>query len=226
MEKVKFTGIPREMIALRVSKEIKDGDYVNLGIGIPTLVSNWIEGRDIMLQAEIGMLKSGPLTGEPELINQDLINASCQPVLELPGTIYFDILESFTMIRGGRMNIVVMGALQANDKGDYAGWANPSRGLEVGNIGGSMDLCVGADKLFLAMEHVAVDGNPKIVKKLTFPPTTTGKVNMIFTDLAVMEITPKGLLLKEVAPGLTAQDVQSVTEPKLIVSPDLKEIEF
>jgi len=226
MEKVKLEGIPREMIALRVSKEIKDGDYVNLGIGIPTLISNWIEGRDIMLQSEIGMLKSGPLTGEPELINQDLINASCQPVLELPGTIYFDILESFTMIRGGRMNMVVMGALQANDKGDYAGWANPSRGLDVGNIGGSMDLCVGADKLFLAMEHVAVDGNPKIVKKLTFPPTTAGKVNMIFTDLAVMEVTPKGLLLKEVAPGLTAKDVQSVTEPKLIVSPDLKEIEF
>ena len=226
MEKVKLEGIPREMIALRISKEIKDGDYVNLGIGIPTLISNWIEGRDIMLQAEIGMLKSGPLLPMKELINQDCINASCQAVLELPGTIYFDILESFTMIRGGRMNIVVMGALQANDKGDYAGWANPSRGLDVGNIGGSMDLCAGADKLFLAMEHVAVDGNPKIVKKLTFPPTTAGKVNMIFTDLAVMEVTPKGLLLKEVAPGLTAKDVQSVTEPKLIISPDLKEIEF
>jgi 3-oxoacid CoA-transferase B subunit len=226
MEKVKLEGIPREMIALRVSKEIKDGDYVNLGIGIPTLISNWIEGRDIILQSEIGMLKTGPLTGEEELINQDCINASCQPVIEIPGTIYFDILESFTMIRGGKMNVVVMGALQANDKGDYAGWANPSRGLEVGNIGGSMDLCAGADKLFLAMEHVAVDGKPKILKKLTFPPTTSGKVNMIFTDLAVMEVTPKGLLLKEVAPGLTAKDVQSVTEPKLIISPDLKEIEF
>jgi 3-oxoacid CoA-transferase B subunit len=226
MEKVKLEGIPREMIALRVSKEIKDGDYVNLGIGIPTLISNWIEGRDIILQSEIGMLKTGPLTGEEELINQDCINASCQPVIEIPGTIYFDILESFTMIRGGKMNVVVMGALQANDKGDYAGWANPSRGLEVGNIGGSMDLCAGADKLFLAMEHVAVDGSPKILKKLTFPPTTAGKVNMIFTDLAVMEVTPKGLLLKEVAPGLTAKDVQSVTEPKLIISPALKEIEF
>jgi len=226
MEKVKLTGIPREMIALRVSKEIKDGDYVNLGIGIPTLISNWIEGRDVILQAEIGMLKSGPLVTDEALIDQDCINASCQAVIELPGTIYFDILESFTMIRGGRMNIVVMGALQANDKGDYAGWANPSRGLEVGNIGGSMDLCAGADKLFLAMEHVAVDGNPKIVKNLTFPATTAGKVNMIFTDLAVMEVTSKGLLLKEIAPGLTAKDVQSVTEPKLIISPDLKEIEF
>jgi len=226
MEQVKLEGIPREMIALRVSKEIKDGDYVNLGIGIPTLVSNWIEGRDIMLQSEIGMLKTGPLTDEEELTDQDLINASCQPVVELPGTIYFDILESFTMIRGGRMNVVVMGALQANDKGDYAGWANPSRGLDVGNIGGSMDLCVDADKLFLAMEHVTVDGSFKILKELTFPPTTAGKVNMIFTDLAVMEITPEGLLLKEVAPGLTVKDVQSVTEPKLIVSPDLKEMEF
>jgi 3-oxoacid CoA-transferase B subunit len=226
MEKVKLTGIPREMIALRISKEIKDGDYVNLGIGIPTLISNWIEGRDIMLQGEIGLLKSGPLVTDEAMIDQDCINASCQPIIEIPGTIYFDILESFTMIRGGRMNLVVMGALQVNDKGDYAGWANPSRGLDVGNIGGSMDLVAGADRLFLAMEHVAVDGNPKVVKKLTFPPTTTGKVNMIFTDLAVMEVTPKGLLLKEVAPVLTAKDVQSVTEPKLIVSPDLKEIEF
>ena len=226
MEKVKLTGIPREMIALRISKEIKDGDYVNLGIGIPTLISNWIEGRDIMLQGEIGLLKSGPLVTDEAMNDQDCINASCQPIIEIPGTIYFDILESFTMIRGGRMNLVVMGALQVNDKGDYAGWANPSRGLDVGNIGGSMDLVAGADRLFLAMEHVAVDGNPKVVKKLSFPPTTTGKVNMIFTDLAVMEVTPKGLLLKEVAPGLTAKDVQSVTEPKLIISPDLKEIEF
>ncbi len=226
MQKTRLPGIAREMIALRISREIKDGDYVNLGIGIPTLVSNWIEGRDIMLQSEIGMLKTGPLTSDNSLIDQDLINASCQPVMELPGTMYFDILESFTMIRGGRMSIVVMGALQANDKGDYAGWANPSRGLEVGNIGGSMDLCAGADKLFLAMEHVAVDGNPKIVKHLTFPPTTSGKVNMIFTDLAVMEVTPMGLLLKEVAPGLTPQDVQSVTEPTLLISPQIKEIEF
>jgi 3-oxoacid CoA-transferase B subunit len=226
MEKVKLTGIPREMIALRISKEINDGDYVNLGIGIPTLVSNWIEGRDIMLQGEIGLLKSGPLVTDEAMVDQDCINASCQPIIEIPGTIYFDILESFTMIRGGRMNLVVMGALQVNDKGDYAGWANPSRGLDVGNIGGSMDLVAGADRLFLAMEHVAVDGNPKVVKKLSFPPTAAGKVNMIFTDLAVMEVTPKGLLLKEVAPGLTAKDVQSVTEPKLIISPDLKEIEF
>jgi len=222
---MKLEGIPREMIALRVSKEINDGDYVNLGIGIPTLISNWIEGKDVILQSEIGMLKTGPLADE-NMVNQDLINASCQPVIELPGTIYFDILESFTMIRGGRMGVVVMGAMQVNEKGDYAGWANPERGLDIGNIGGSMDLCAGAKKLFLAMEHTTKEGAPKIVKHLTFPATTAGKVNMIFTDLAVMEVTPKGLLLKEVASGYTAKDIQSVTEPKLIISPDLKEIEF
>jgi 3-oxoacid CoA-transferase subunit B len=225
MKQMRLEGIPREMIALRVSKEINDGDYVNLGIGIPTLVSNWIEGKEVILQSEIGMLKTGPLADGDD-VNHDLINASCQAVVEMPGTVYFDILESFTMIRGGRMNIVVMGAMQVTDKGDYAGWANPERGLEIGNIGGSMDLCAGAKKLFLAMEHTSKSGQAKVVKKLTFPATTAGKVNMIFTDLAVMEVTPKGLLLKEVAPGLTAQDVQSVTEPKLIISPDLKEIEF
>ena len=222
---MRFEGIPREMIALRVSKEIKDGDYVNLGIGIPTLISNWIEGKDMILQAEIGMLKNGPIADESQM-NQDLINASCQPVVELPGTVYFDILESFSMIRGGRMDVVVMGALQANGRGDYAGWANPERGLDIGNVGGSMDLCAGAKKLFLAMEHTSKDGKAKIVNEISFPLTASGKVNMIFTDLAVMEVTPRGLLLKEVAPGLTAADVQSVTEPKLIISPDLKEIEF
>jgi 3-oxoacid CoA-transferase B subunit len=221
----KFEGLSREMIALRVSKEINDGDYVNLGIGIPTLVSNWVEGKEVMLQSEIGMLKTGPLAFDGDT-NQDLINASCQCVLEIPGTVYFDIVESFSMIRGGRMNVVVMGALQVNGKGDYAGWANPERGLDIGNIGGSMDLCAGASKLFLAMEHTTREGNPKIVKQLSFPPTTAGKVNMIFTDLAVLEVTPKGLVLKEMAAGLTAKDIQSVTEPELILSPDLKEIEF
>jgi len=223
---MKFEGLSREMIALRASKEIKDGDYVNLGIGIPTLISNWIEGRDVILQSEIGMLKTGPLAlGEG--VDQDLINASCQPVALLPGTACFDIVESFSMIRSGRMDVVVMGALQVDEQGDYAGWANPARGLMgVGNIGGSMDLAVGAKKLLITMEHITNDGQPKIVKELTYPATTEGKVNMIFTDLAVIEVTPKGLLLKEVYPGLTPEDIQSVTEPKLIISPDMKEIEL
>jgi len=197
---MKLEGIPREMIALRVSKEIKDGDYVNLGIGIPTLISNWTEGKDIILQAEIGMLKNGPLA-DGDMVNQDLINASCQPVMELPGTVYFDIVDSFTMIRGKRMDVVVMGAMQVNARGDYAGWANPERGLDIGNIGGSMDLCAGAKKLFLAMEHTTREGNAKIVNEITFPPTTAGKVNMIFTDLAVMEVTRKGWCSKKSPPA-------------------------
>jgi len=221
----KFEGLAREMIALRISKEINDGDYVNLGIGIPTLISNWIEGRDITLQSEIGMLKTGPLA-DGEDVNQDLINASCQAVVALPGSAFFDISESFSMIRGGRMDVVVMGALQVNARGDYAGWANPARGLMVGNIGGSMDLCAGAKKLFLAMEHTTNDGKPKVLNELTYPATAKGVVNKIFTDLCVLEVTPKGLLLQEIFPGLSVEDLQSVTEPKLIISKELKEIEF
>ena len=221
----KFEGLSREMIALRASKEIKDGDYVNLGIGIPTLISNWLEGRDIILQSEIGMTKTGPLAFGDD-VDQDLINASCQPVNELPGTAYFDIVESFSMIRGGYMDVIVVGSLQIDPRGSCAGWANPARGLEVGNIGGSMDLAAGANKVLIAMEHTTKDGQPKLVKQLSYPCTARYKANMIFTNLAVIEVTPQGLLLKEVYPGLTPEDIQSVTEPKLIVSPELKEIEL
>jgi 3-oxoacid CoA-transferase B subunit len=225
-QKVHLKGLSRELIALRVAQELDDGDYVNLGIGIPTLISDWIEGRDIILQSEIGMLKTGPLATGEEDIDQDLINASCQPVTALPGSAYFDIVESFGMIRGGHIDVAVMGALQINARGDYAGWSNPARGLFVGNIGGSMDLCAGAKKLYIAMEHVTKDGEYKVVKELSYPATAVGKVNMLFTDLAVIEITPKGMVLKEVMAGLTPEDIQSVTEPKLIISPDLKEMEL
>ena len=222
----KFEGLPRDMIALRVSKEIEDNSYVNLGIGIPTLVSNWLEGRDVMLQAEIGMLKTGSLA-EGADIDQDLINASCQPVLEVQGTVYFDISQSFAMIRGGHVDVTVMGAFQVNESGDFASWMNPARGLNgVGNIGGSMDLAAGAKQLFIAMEHTTTDGAPKIVRELTYPATARKKVNKIFTDLAVIEVVPQGLILKEIYPGLTVEDIQSVTEPKLLVAGDLKEIEF
>ncbi len=224
-EKTKLKGLSRELIALRVASQLEDGTYVNLGIGIPTLISDWIEGRDIILQSEIGMLKTGPLaTGNA--VDQDLINASCQPVTSMLGTSYFDIAESFGMIRGQHIDVAVMGALQINEKGDYAGWSNPSRGLFVGNIGGSMDLCAGAKKLYIAMEHTTRDGDYKVVKELSYPATALGMVSMLFTDLAVMEITPKGLVLLEVAPGISAEDVQSVTEPKLIISKDLQEMQF
>lgn len=222
----KFEGLPREIIALRVSREIKDNSYVNLGIGIPTLVSNWLEGRDIILQSEIGMLKTGPIA-EGEFIDQDLINASCQAVTEVPGSVYFDICESFGMIRGGHVDITVMGAFQVNAAGDFASWYNPSRGLEgVGNVGGSMDLAVGAKILLIAMEHVTNDGKPKIVRELTYPATAKKKVSKIFTDLAVIDVVPEGLVLKEIYPGLTPEDIQSITEPVLIIAPDIKEIEI
>ena len=223
----KFAGLSRELMALRVANELEDGTYVNLGIGIPTLVSNWIEGRDIVLQAEIGMLNTGPLARESE-VDQDLINASCQPVTELPGCCFFSDCESFAMIRGGYMDAAVLGALQVSEKGDLAGWNNPERGLpeHIGNIGGSMDLAVGARKVIVAMTHVTTSGEPKIVKECIYPITATKVVKLIVTDLAVIEVTDKGLVLKEVAPGVTAEDVQSVTEPKLIISPDLKDIQL
>lgn len=222
----KYEGLPREIIALRVSREIEDNSYVNLGIGIPTLVSNWLEGRDVILQSEIGMLKTGSLA-EGDSIDQDLINASCQPVTEVEGTVYFDICESFAMIRGGHVDITVMGAFQVNAAGDFASWLNPARGLSwVGNIGGSMDLAASAKKLFIAMEHTSRDGKPKIVRELTYPATARKKVHKIFTDLAVMDIGPEGIVLREIFPGLTVEDIQSVTEPELLVSRDLKEIEL
>jgi len=223
----KFAGLSRELMALRVANELEDGTYVNLGIGIPTLVSNWIAGRDIVLQSEIGMLNTGPLAG-PEEVDQDCINASCQAVTELPGACYFSDCESMAMIRGGYMDVAVMGALQVSEKGDFAGWNNPERGLpdHIGNIGGSMDLAVGAKKVIIAMMHTTPEGEMKMVRKCAYPLTAVGVVKLIVTDLAVIEVTAKGLVLKEVAPGLTAGDVQSVTEPKLIISPDLKEMQL
>ncbi|MEJ2111611.1 MAG: CoA-transferase [Acidobacteriota bacterium] len=222
----RFEGLPREIIALRISREIEDNSYVNLGIGIPTLVSNWLEGRDVILQSEIGMLKTGSIATGDE-IDRDLINASCQPVTEASGTVYFDICDSFAMIRGGHIDVTVMGAFQVTAGGDFASWMNPARGLNgVGNIGGSMDLAASARKLFIAMEHTTRDGTPKLVKELSYPATARGKVQKVFTDLAVLDIVPEGILLKEIYPGLTVEDIQSVTEPALLVDRDLKEIEL
>ncbi len=218
--------LEREMIALRIANMLQDGSYVNLGIGIPTLVSNWIEGRDIILQSEIGMLKTGPLA-EGELIDQDRINASCQYVCELPGTSYFNIETSFAMIRGGRMDVAVLGALQVSATGDLAGWNNPARGLgNVGNIGGSMDLAVGARKLIIAMEHVTTGGEAKIVEKCTYPLTARACVDVIVTNYALIEVTPKGLVLKETIPGVTAEDIQNMTAAPLIIAEDLHEMEL
>ncbi len=218
-------GLSREIIALRVANELEDGTYVNLGIGIPSLVSNWVEGRDIMLETEIGMLNCGPLAQE-EQIDQDIVNASCQPVTELRGCCYFSVGESLSMIRGGYMDVAVLGAFQVSEKGDLANWSYPGWGLPegVGNIGGGMDLVAGAKKVIVAMTHVTTDGESRIVKQCTYPLTAPGCVKLIVTNLAVIEVTKEGLVLKELYPGLTVEDIQSVTEPKLIISPNLKEI--
>jgi 3-oxoacid CoA-transferase B subunit len=222
----RLPGLTRELIAMRAARELRDGDYVNLGIGIPTLISNWIEGRDIHLHAEIGMLETGPLA-EGDRVDPDLINASCQPVTELCGACYFDIRESFVMIGGGHIDVAVMGALQVAQNGDFAGWLNPARGMDkVGNIGGSMDLAVGAKKVIIAMEHTTPDGKPKLVERCTYPLTARGVVSLVITSLAVIEVTPAGLLLKEIYPGLVPADIQSVTAARLLVAPDLREIEL
>jgi 3-oxoacid CoA-transferase subunit B len=221
-----FEGIPRELMALRIANEIPDGSYVNLGIGIPTLVSNWLEGRDIVFEAELGMLNCGPLAS-PEETDQDMINASCQPILELPGASYFSEAESFAMIRGGHIDVAVLGALQVAENGDLAGWCIPATGRGLtGNIGGSMDLAVCAKKLIVAMEHTTKGGEPKILKECSFPLTAKRCVNLIVTNLAVIEVVKEGLMLKEVAAGLSVADIQSVTEPRLIVSPNVKEMAF
>jgi len=225
--KNKLQGLSRELIALRIAKELEDGTYVNLGIGIPTLVSDWIEGRDIVLQAELGMLNTGPLAQQGQ-VEQDLINASAQPVTELPGCCYFSENESFAMIRGGYMDAAVLGALQVSERGDLAGWNNPGRGLpdDIGNIGGSMDLAVGAKRVIVAMIHTTNDGEYKLVKECSYPLTAQGVVDTIVTDLAFISVTPQGLVLRELAPGITAEDVQAVTEPKLILAKDLHEMDF
>ncbi len=218
--------LEREMIALRIANMLEDGSYVNLGIGIPTLVSNWIEGRDIVIQSEIGMLKCGPLAGEDE-IDQDRINASCQFVCQMPGTSYFNVETSFAMIRGGRMDVAVLGALQVSAKGDLAGWNNPARGLgKMGNIGGSMDLAVGARKVIVAMEHFTTDGEPKILEKCTYALTAKECVDVIVTNYAVIQVTPSGLLLKEAVPGVTPEEVQRMTAVSLIIAEDFKEMEL
>jgi 3-oxoacid CoA-transferase subunit B len=219
-------GLSREMIARRASQSINDGEYVNLGIGLPTHLSNWLAGRDVYVHSEVGMLNVGPLTsgGDCDLFG---LTPGCEPVIELPGTAYFDIVESFGMIRAGYLDVSVMGAFQVDAAGGFAGWAEAERlGYGVGNIGGSMDLALGARRLFITMLHTTGDGSPKIVDELSFPATARGCVSLIFTDIAVIRVTPDGLWLDEVYPGLTAADVQAVTGPPLSLSPSLKEIDI
>jgi 3-oxoacid CoA-transferase B subunit len=221
---MKSAGLTRELIALRVARELRDGMVVNLGIGLPTQVANFIpEGITVIFQAENGILGYGGIA-EEEQIDADLINAGGQPVTLLPGACFFHSADSFAMIRGGHVDMTVLGGLQVSEKGDLANWMVPEKA--VGSIGGAMDLAVGAARVVIAMEHTTRDGQTRIVRECSYPVTAIRAVNLIVTNLAAIEVTPEGLVVREVAPGVTFEEVQEASAPRLIRLPDLREMEL
>jgi 3-oxoacid CoA-transferase subunit B len=214
--------LDEQTIALRAAREFEDGSVVNLGYGMPALCANLIpEGKTVFFQSENGVLGFGPLATDEEK-DYELINASDQPVTPLPGMCFFDSAVSFDMIRGGHIDVVVLGAYQVSERGDLANWGRPGR--PATGMGGGMDLAVGAKKVVVTMLHTTKEGKPRIVKECSYPLTAKECVNMIVTDLAVIEVTRQGLVLREVAPGWTIEEVQILTEPELAVAPDSKEI--
>ena len=216
--------LEREVVAMRVAKELPDGSYVNLGIGIPTLVSGFVaEDSVVFYHSESGVLNCGPLADEGDE-DIDLINAGGQFLQPVPGMAFFSSVDGFAMIRGGHVDVTVLGAHQVSAKGDLANWMLPERG--VGNIGGAMDLAAGAKTVIVAMEHTDRHNHNKIVEECDYPITGRACVSLIVTDLAVMQPTEQGLVLKEVAPGWTPEEVQELTGARLILAPDLKEYEL